>query len=93
MLANESRRLVNEMRKLAAKQKNQERQQRKFIRTMFNLLAKLYPERADTITDEMQEFYVTDSELFQRRETRAALGFAAERLAIRQQQTKSSSQR
>lgn len=63
LLANESRRLLNEVRQISRRQDAAERRQRKFVRTIFNLLAKLYPERAETITDQAQEFYMSDKDL------------------------------
>jgi hypothetical protein len=57
LLANESRRLVNEVRKITKRQRESEFEQRRFIRTMFALLARLYPDKAEVITEEMTNFY------------------------------------
>lgn len=58
VVAYEAHRLRGELVKVARRQKHQENVQKEFIRTMFNLLAQLYPDQAKVITYEMQRFFL-----------------------------------
>jgi hypothetical protein len=60
ILAYETHRLLGEIKAVVLRQKQQRRELKDFIRTMFTLMARLYPDKAELITKEMQRFLLSD---------------------------------
>ena len=60
LFAFEMHRLLGALRNVVRRQKEQRLEMKAFIRTMFTLMARLYPEKAELITKEMQKFFLDD---------------------------------
>jgi hypothetical protein len=56
ILAYEVNRLLREIRKVVRRQNNLRADMKEFIRTIFTLMARLYPEKGELINREMQRF-------------------------------------